>query len=38
MIVGFREYDGKPSPEWLEVGTVLVGSDGVQYENVKVGW
>lgn len=37
MIVGFREYDGKPSPEWLEVGAVLVGPDGVQYENVKVG-
>ena len=37
MIVGFREYDGKPSPEWLEVGAVLVGSDGVRYENVKVG-
>ena len=37
MIVGFREYDGKPSPEWLEVGAVLVGPDGVQYEKVKVG-
>lgn len=37
MIVGFREYDGKPSPEWLEAGAVLVGPDGVQYENVKVG-
>lgn len=37
MIVGFREYEGKPSPEWLEVGAVLVGSDGVQYEKVKVG-
>ena len=37
MIAGFREYDGQPSPEWLEVGAVLVGPDGVQYENVKVG-
>lgn len=37
MIVGFREYDGKPSPEWLEVGAVLVGPGGVQYEKVKVG-
>ena len=37
MIVGFREYDGKPSPEWLEAGAVLVGPDGVQYEKVKVG-
>ena len=37
MIVSFREYDGKPSPEWLEVGAVLVGPDGVQYEKVKVG-
>ena len=37
MIVGFREYAGKPSPEWLEAGAVLVGPDGVQYENVKVG-
>lgn len=37
MIVGFREYDGKPSPEWLGVGAVLVGPDGVQYEKVKVG-
>lgn len=37
MIVGFREYEGKPSPKWLEVGAVLVGSDGVQYEKVKVG-
>ena len=37
MIVGFREYDGKPSPEWLEAGSVLVGPDGVQYKNVKVG-
>ena len=37
MIVGFREYDGNPSPEWLEVGAVLVSPDGVQYENVKVG-
>lgn len=37
MIVGFREYDGKPSPEWLEVGAVLVGPDGVQYDKVKVG-
>lgn len=37
MIVGFREYDGKPSPEWLDAGAVLVGPDGVRYENVKVG-
>lgn len=37
MIVGFREYDGQPSPEWLEVGGVLVSPDGVQYEKVKVG-
>lgn len=37
MIVGFREYDGKPSPEWLGAGAVLVGPDGVQYEKVKVG-
>lgn len=37
MIVGFREYEGKPSPEWLEAGAVLVGPDGVQYEKVKVG-
>lgn len=37
MIVGFREYDGKPSTEWLGVGAVLVGPDGVQYEKVKVG-
>lgn len=37
MIVGFREYDGKPSPERLEAGAVLVGPDGVQYEKVKVG-
>ena len=37
MVVGFREYDGKPSPEWLETGTVLVGPGGVRYENVKVG-
>ena len=37
MIVGFREYDGKPSPEWLEVGVVLFGPDGVQCEKVKVG-
>lgn len=37
MIVGFCEYEGKPSPEWLEVGAVLVGSDGVWYEKVKVG-
>lgn len=37
MIMGFREYDGKPSPEWLEAGAVLVGPDGVQYEKVKVG-
>lgn len=37
MIVGFREFEGKPSPEWLEAGAVLVGPDGVQYENVKVG-
>lgn len=32
MIVGFREYDGNPSPEWLEAGAVLVGPDGAQYE------
>ena len=37
MIVGFREYEGKPSPEWLGAGAVLVGPDGVQYEKVKVG-
>lgn len=37
MIVGFREYDGKPSTERLGVGAVLVGPDGVQYEKVKVG-
>lgn len=37
MIVGFREYDGKPSPEWLDAGAVLVGPDCVQYEKVKVG-
>ena len=37
MIVGFREYDGKPSHEWLEAGAVLVSPNGVQYESFQRG-
>lgn len=37
MIVGFREFEGRFSRLELKIGAVLVGPDGVQYENVKVG-